>query len=240
MTALEATVCLDKSLSWMIFNRIYSRYDFMTHVFSFGLDQVWRRALSNAISKIPGGDVLDVATGTASVLIDLAKRNPQMGVSYGIDLSEGMLAIGLKKLKLQGLEGRIVLEYGDALNIPFPDKKFATVTMAFGIRNVARVQDALAEMYRVLKVDGKAFILEFSLPDNMLLRTIAVFYIRNIIPFIGKIILRDMEAYRYLHQSIVTFPFGEDFCQLLRNGGFHNVTATSLCFGIATIYQGNK
>lgn len=235
-----AQLCLDKSFSWTMFDRIYRRYDFMTGLFSLGLDGLWRRRVRKFLAARPGQQILDVATGTASLLMTLVKSNSRVQMAYGIDLSQNMLKVGRQRIQKSGLAHKIILQKGDALNIPFPSMAFDAATMGFGIRNVSTPELALREIHRVLKDGGRALILEFSLPAQRAVRAVAVFYIQRIIPLIGRLVLRDNQAYQYLHESILEFPFGEDFCRIMQNAGFHEVKAHGLCLGMATIYAGRK
>lgn len=240
MPAISEQLCLKKSDSWKMFDRIAQRYDLLTHIFSFGLDLRWRRRLTHFLPRQTNQRLLDVATGTATTLIILTQQNSNIRQAYGIDLSEQMMDVARRKIKRLGLEERIILQRGDALEIPFSENEFDAVTMAFGIRNVTKSQEALTQILRVLKEQGRALILEFSWPRNKFIKSITRFYMTRIIPFLGNLILRDEQAYRYLHQSIAGFLYGDDFCHLMRDVGFQNVKANELFFGVATIYQGDK
>jgi demethylmenaquinone methyltransferase/2-methoxy-6-polyprenyl-1,4-benzoquinol methylase len=163
-----------------------------------------------------------------------------MAEGVGIDLAEKMLEIGRQKIANQNLQDKLSLSTGDAADIPFPESSFDAVTMAFGIRNLEHTIEGLREIYRVLKPEGRAIILEFSLPESYFLRGLYLFYFRRLLPKIGRVISGDSYAYRYLNETVETFPFGEDFCNLMINAGFSDVKATRLTFGIATVYHGNK
>ena len=160
--------------------------------------------------------------------------------ALGTDLALKMLDRGREKVKKRKLEDRIVLEEGDAENIQYPDNIFDAVTISFGIRNLMSVERSLSEMYRVLKPAGRVLILEFSIPQNILMRSIYLFYFRYLLPFIGSVISGDRYAYRYLNETVEGFPYGDAFCQLLRESGFLNVSMYPQTFGIATIYCGDK
>lgn len=151
-----------------------------------------------------------------------------------------MLDRGREKVKKRKLDDRIVLEEGDAENIHYPDNTFDAVTISFGIRNVISVERSLSEMYRVLKPAGRVLILEFSIPQNILMRSIYLFYFRYLLPVIGSVVSGNGYAYRYLNKTVESFPYGEGFCKLLRESGFQNVSMHPLTFGIATIYCGDK
>lgn len=225
---------------WKMFNRIAHRYDLLNRLLSFGQDVIWRKKVAEHLKDIPDQHILDLATGTADLLLTVYRRNSLVQTGVGIDLAEKMLEIGRQKIAQHHLDGKLQLQIGDATNIPFSDETFDAVTIAFGIRNVEDLQKALREMYRILKPGGRAVILEFSLPANRLIRTAYLFYFRHILPRVGAVISGDAYAYRYLNQTVETFHYGDEFCELMAHAGFRDVAATALTFGIATIYRGDK
>ena len=225
---------------WKMFDRIAHRYDLLNRLLSFGQDVVWRKRVARHLPELTEMHILDIATGTGDLLITLHQHNGKVASGVGIDLAEKMLAFGQKKLVQRRLNNVLALQIGDAMDIPFPEASFHAVTIAFGIRNVEQVEKALAEMFRVLKPGGRALILEFSLPENILFRKLYLFYFRHILPRIGGLISGDSIAYRYLNQTVESFPYGNEFCDLMRAAGFRQVKHTPLTFGIATIYQGDK
>lgn len=230
---------IPKARSWEMFNAISPRYDVLNSVLSLGQHIRWRRWLAR---YLPGGEsltLLDLATGTADVLITLAEEEPRITRGYGLDLAEKMLAIGRDKIRRRGLDGRLVLQSGDAAAIPFPGQSTDAVTMAFGIRNVENPMTVLKEMARVLKPGGRAVILEFSLPDQVLLRLGVIAYLRCV-PVIGWLLSGHFQAYRYLNRTIERFPYGEQFCRLMRQVGLVHVGRQPLMLGAATIYYGTK
>ena len=227
-----------KKTSWQIFNRIAKSYDSVNRILSFGLDIKWRRKVNSLLPAKKGINILDLATGTADQAIMLCDINPDISKVIGMDLSEEMLDFG--RTKIGRLNGRVELHTGDACNIPLEDSQFDAVTISFGIRNVPDVVQSMREMNRVLETGGKALILEFSLPKNPIIRFGHLFYLRNVLPFVGGIISGDYQAYRYLNTSIEAFPYGEDFCDLLRTAGFKTVKHHPVSFGIATIYEAIK
>jgi len=237
---MDTNTTISKSTSWQMFDDISPRYDFLNHLLSFGLDIRWRRQLSQFLTKKTDQKVLDLATGTGDILLSLFKNNSNIQSGCGLDLADKMLAIGRQKIIQHGLDKKITLQHGDAHQIPFDEKTFDTATIAFGIRNMDIPKQVLREMHRILTIDGRALILEFSLPRNPLIRGIHIFYLRYLLPLIGAIFSGHYSAYRYLNQTIETFPYGEDFCVLLKKSGFVNVKAHPLLFGVATIYQGDK
>lgn len=222
-----------------MFNRIAHRYDLLNRLLSCGQDIRWRKRLAR---HFPAGDnlqVLDVATGTADVLLMLHGFG-QIGRGVGIDMAEKMLAIGRDKIRARELEDTLTLKTGDAMQIPEEDGIYDVVTIAFGIRNVGDTSAGLAELYRVLKPNGRALILEFSLPTNAFMRKLYLFYFRRVLPVIGGLVSGDSYPYRYLNETVETFPYGNAFLDLMRNAGFKNVSADPLTCGIAAIYRGEK
>ncbi|MCK5179193.1 MAG: bifunctional demethylmenaquinone methyltransferase/2-methoxy-6-polyprenyl-1,4-benzoquinol methylase UbiE [Candidatus Omnitrophica bacterium] len=223
-----------------MFDDISPRYDLLNHLLSFGLDIRWRRQLAKHMASKSGQKVLDLATGTADVLLSLFKHDPSIQSGFGIDLSEKMMAIGRKKVALHRLDRYVTLSHGDINQVPFSNNSFDTITIAFGIRNTEDPLRVLREMYRSLNIGGRGLILEFSLPKNKILRSIHSLYLRHIVPLIGGIFTGQFAAYRYLNQTIETFPYGDDFCSLMTQAGFSNIKAHPLLFGTASIYQGDK
>jgi demethylmenaquinone methyltransferase/2-methoxy-6-polyprenyl-1,4-benzoquinol methylase len=223
-----------------MFDRVASRYDFLNRLLSLGIDCLWRRKMAAFLPLGAELRVLDLATGTADQLLFLFKESGRLKSGIGMDLAEKMLEIGRKKVFRQGLSKAISLKTGNAMDIPEDDNQFDVATISFGIRNMTNVEQALREMYRVLKRGGRALILEFSLPTNRFLCSIYLFYLRHILPWIGAMVSKDTYAYQYLNETIETFPHGEAFCRLLSDVGFTDTEANPLTFGIATIYSGDK
>ncbi|MDY6838518.1 MAG: bifunctional demethylmenaquinone methyltransferase/2-methoxy-6-polyprenyl-1,4-benzoquinol methylase UbiE [Thermodesulfobacteriota bacterium] len=225
---------------WKMFDRVAHRYDFLNRLLSAGIDRRWRGKMARLLP--PGRDqhVLDLATGTADQLLFLFDKSNKIKSGLGIDLAEKMLAIGRQKVQGRGLSEAITLKRGDAMDIPAQDKTFDAVTISFGIRNVSRVSQALSEMHRVLKPGGRLLVLEFSLPEHALIRSGYLLYLRHILPPLGALVSGDSGAYRYLNQTIETFPYGGALCQLIAEAGFEAVQARALTMGIAMIYQGDR
>ncbi len=240
MSINKEILTIPKSESWRMFDEISSKYDLLNHLLSFGLHIVWRKKLSQFLTDKKGQNVLDLATGTADVLLSLFKNNSHIKEGHGIDLADKMLAIGREKIAQKNLSKHITLKHGDATKIPFKNNTFDASTISFGIRNVTNPSDILTEMYRILNINGRALILEFSLPDNTILRILHLFYLRTAVPIIGAIVSGHYKAYKYLNQTIEAFPYGKNFCVLMEKAGFQHVKAHPLLFGIATIYQGDK
>jgi demethylmenaquinone methyltransferase/2-methoxy-6-polyprenyl-1,4-benzoquinol methylase len=223
-----------------MFDRIAGRYDLLNRLLSGGTDVAWRRRMAK---HMPNGEnlrLLDLATGTGDVLLAMHKQCPRVQSGVGMDLSGGMLAVGRRKIVERGLAESLRMVRADAVTLGARKDSFDAATIAFGIRNVPNVPRGLSEMHRVLKPGGRVLILEFSIPGNALLRAPYLFYFRHILPVIGGIISGDRTAYKYLNQTVEAFPYGEAFCDLMRNAGFRDVQAFPLTFGIATLYQGEK
>lgn len=236
----EENYPLKKADSWRMFNEISPKYDFLNHFLSFGIDIFWRKRLVKFLPNQENITLLDLATGTADVVITLVEANANIASAFGIDMAEKMLEVGRKKLTKRNLNNKITLQAQDAANLTFENESFNATTIAFGIRNIPDTQKAIDEMFRVLKKEGCTLILEFSLPENKIIRALHIFYLRHIVPILGWVFSGNYSAYKYLNQTIEDFPYGEAFCQLMKKSGFKNVKAHPLLFGIATIYQGDK
>jgi demethylmenaquinone methyltransferase/2-methoxy-6-polyprenyl-1,4-benzoquinol methylase len=224
---------------WKMFDRIADRYDLLNHLLSGNRDKAWRKKMAALLPDRSNLNVLDLATGTADQLLALYDSG-RVDHGTGTDMAEKMLAIGRKKIEARSLSDRLTLSVGNAEQIPFDADTFDVASMSFGIRNMTDVPGTLREIHRVLKPEGRVLILEFSLPGNRLLKSLYLFYFRHILPRLGATISGDSGAYRYLNETVETFPYGEAFCRLMSEAGFRNVAANRLTFGIATIYQGDK
>jgi demethylmenaquinone methyltransferase/2-methoxy-6-polyprenyl-1,4-benzoquinol methylase len=221
-----------------MFNNISRRYDFLNQLLSLGIDKIWRRKAIGALKSLQPKEILDVATGTGEFAIQALELDPQMIV--GIDISDGMLEIGRKKILAKSLESKIELIRGDSENIPFEENKFDAVTVAFGVRNFENLKGGLSEILRVLKPGGMVVVLEFSKPSAFPFKQFYNFYFRFILPRIGSFVSNDKAAYTYLPKSVEAFPDGEDFLRILHGVGFKNTQCSSLTFGISSIYIGSK
>jgi demethylmenaquinone methyltransferase/2-methoxy-6-polyprenyl-1,4-benzoquinol methylase len=218
-----------------MFNNVAGTYDFLNHFFSVGIDKLWRRKLVNLIGINQPKFILDVATGTADLAIAETRLQPDKII--GVDISEKMLDVGREKIKKYP---NIELQTGDSENLQFPENTFDAVSVSFGVRNFENVPAGLSEMRRVLKPNGKVFILEFSKPSNWLVQKLYYFYFCNVLPFVGKLISKDARAYTYLPESVRLFPDGQKFVELLQQAGYKNIECKPLTFGISTIYIGEK
>ena len=221
-----------------MFDDISPRYDFLNHTLSMGIDKSWRRKLRKIIAPAHPAVILDIATGTGDLAIELAKLKPQK--ITGIDISEGMMKIGREKIKDIGLANLISLESGDAENLKYNDGSFDAVTAAFGVRNFENVEKGLNEIYRVLKPGGIVAILEFSHPQKFPFKQLYLFYFNFVLPMAGRLVSKNNAAYTYLPQSVSSFPSGKEFTDKMGAAGFKNTTWKELTFGICTVYTGKK
>lgn len=222
-----------------MFDRISPSYDQLNHLLSLNIDKVWRQKTAKEVAKSHPETILDLATGTADLAIALAKSNPQSHI-VGMDISEKMLEIGKEKVKQHGLESQIELHLGDAASLPFGGNSFDAVTVGFGVRNFENRKQGLSEIHRVLKPNGCAVILEFSMPEMFPMKQLYRLYFKHFLPKIGQCISKDPSAYTYLPQSVVAFPKPNDFIRTLDENGLKNGSAKSLSFGIATLYSATK
>lgn len=228
----------DKEKVVGMFNSIAPTYDFLNHFLSLNIDKVWRRKLVKLVAPYKPDRILDVASGTGDLAIALNKLKPS-GI-VGVDISEGMLEVGRKKIARKGLSNVITLLYGDSENLPFPTNSFNAVTVSFGVRNFAHLDIGLSDMCRVLKPGGVVAVLEFSMPRRFPVVQLYKFYFLKMLPFFGKMFSGHSDAYTYLPESVLQFPSGEKFLKLMDEAGFSNVKEKRLSFGIASIYTGEK
>jgi demethylmenaquinone methyltransferase / 2-methoxy-6-polyprenyl-1,4-benzoquinol methylase len=222
-----------------MFDNIAYRYDFLNRFLSAGIDIHWRRKAIKQLKNIDPKKILDVATGTADVAIMTAGiLKPDKII--GIDISDGMLNFGRKKIKKAGLENLIELLNGDSETIKFDDNSFDAVTVAFGVRNFQHLEKGLSEIKRVLKPGGKLVVLEFSKPKAALVKGLYNVYMNSVAPGMGKLFSKNRNAYKYLDESIKKFPEGKNFTTILDNLGYLNTFCKTLSFGICSIYCGEK
>lgn len=223
-----------------MFDRIAHSYDRANRILSFGQDVRWRSFVTSMVPPHPPLSVLDVACGTADLIIAMCKARPNITRAHGVDLSTQMLTIAEKKIARQNLSERITLSHENACSLSFADESFDMASIAFGIRNVVESRRALAEMLRVLKPGGTLLILEFSLPKNAFIRFFYLFYFRHVLPRVGGFLAKDQAAYRYLNSSVENFPDTLAFTEILLDVGFQRVDKISLSCGIATLYCARK
>lgn len=222
-----------------MFNNIAPKYDFLNRFLSAGIDIRWRKKALGYLKDIQPKYMLDVATGTGDVAI-MASRLLKPTKIVGIDISDGMLEVGRKKVADQELSDKIELLNGDSETINFPDNTFDAVTVAFGVRNFQQLEKGLSEIYRVLKPGGKLVVLEFSKPKLSIIKYFYTVYMKIVTPNMGKLFSKNRHAYAYLDESIKKFPEGKNFTQILDNLGFNNVQCQTLSLGICSIYCGKK
>lgn len=221
-----------------MFDRIAGRYDFLNHFLSLGIDRGWRKKAIHTLKAIAPRKILDVATGTGDLAIAALALQPEH--ITGVDISEGMMEIGRKKLADKGLSDKITLQYGDSEALPFEDNTFDAITCAYGVRNFEHLEKGLAQMSRVLNTGGRIAILEFSQPKKFPVKQLYRFYFRYILPTLGKTVSKDATAYTYLPESVAAFPEGSTFCAILERNGFRNAKAKPLSLGITTLYTAEK
>ena len=223
-----------------MFNDLAPRYDLLNRVLSGGYDQHWRKIAVNQLGNLRNKTFLDVATGTADIVLEIAKRSPPPLQIIGMDFSQSMLKLGSNKINKIKLKKEISLIPGSAESIPLKDQIFDGAITAFGVRNFSDVHKGILEMHRVLKPNGKVVVLEFSFPNNRLLKWLYRFYFEKILPIVGRIISGHKNAYSYLPESVANFPQGESFKKLLEDSGFKKVSLKKLTLGIVTLYTGIK
>jgi demethylmenaquinone methyltransferase/2-methoxy-6-polyprenyl-1,4-benzoquinol methylase len=221
-----------------MFNNISHNYDFLNHFLSLGIDILWRKKAVKMLKDSSPKLILDVATGTGDFAIEALVLNPEKVI--GVDISEGMLAVGREKMKKRKLDHVIDLQLGDSEGLNFKDNNFDAVIVSFGVRNFEDLEKGLADMWRVLKPGGRVVILEFSKPTSFPFKQLYNFYFRYILPTIGKVISKDQSAYTYLPESVNAFPDGDKFLGILNEIGFQKTTCKTLTFGISSIYSGIK
>jgi len=222
-----------------MFESIAFSYDFQNSFLSLGMDVFWRRALARSVTAKRTGLVLDLATGTAEVAMEICKRDPRARV-IGVDFSPGMLSIGQRKIRSKGLEDRVQLLMGDARRLPVRSCCADCVTMAFGIRNIKERGTVLRELRRVLKRGGQLLIMEFDYPDDPVLGNLYRIYFHHILPPVGNLISRTSGAYSYLANSVQEFPKATEFLSEMGAAGFGRLNIRKLSLGIAKIYSGIK
>lgn len=220
-----------------MFDNIAPKYDLLNHVLSMKIDVLWRNTLVKWMNADQPKEVLDVATGTGDLAIAVQKGTGAKIV--GLDLSQQMLNVGIEKIKKISLTEQIEMIKGDAENLPFESNKFDAVSVAFGVRNFENLEKGLDELKRVVKEGKSVYILEFSKVEGFL-APFYMFYFKNILPQIGKLVSKDNRAYTYLPDSVNAFPFGENMKTILLNVGFRQVEYKKLSLGIATIYKATK
>ena len=224
-----------------MFDSISPKYDLLNHVLSGGIDILWRKRAIRELSKAsdrPPKYILDIATGTGDFALEALALKPEKVI--GVDISEGMLAIGREKMKKWGVDAIIDLRTGDSERLPFADNEFDAVIVSFGVRNFENLLKGLTDMHRVTRPGGACVVLEFSNPRQFPFKQLYGFYSRTILPLIGRVVSKDTSAYTYLPESVQAFPDGPDFLSIYEAAGFKNTKWIPLTFGVASIYVGHK
>ena len=222
-----------------MFDNISEHYDGLNRVITFGIDQKWRKKVVKIVREANSNSILDIATGTGDLAIMFAEHTSAKKI-VGLDISEGMLNVGRKKVRQNNLDNRVDLVVGDSENLPFKDNSFDAITVSFGIRNFETLEKGLSEILRVLKPNGKFVILETSVPTKFPYKQGYKIHCNLILPLIGKLFSKDKNAYSYLSESAANFPFGEDLNNILRKTGFIDVKDYPQTFGVSTIYVSSK
>lgn len=221
-----------------MFDDIAPRYDLLNRILSMRIDTLWRKRVRKLLQPHQPKKILDIATGTGDLAIELSKLDPTQIV--GLDLSAEMLHYGQQKIEAKKLDKLIHLQKGDSEALPFEENTFDAITVAFGVRNFENLEQGLSEIHRVLKPKKHFVILEFSKVKTFPLKQLYTFYFRYITPAVGKLLSKNKEAYSYLPNSVAVFPEGEEMCLILKKIGFKNVLCKKLTFGIASIYYCEK
>jgi demethylmenaquinone methyltransferase/2-methoxy-6-polyprenyl-1,4-benzoquinol methylase len=227
-----------KRESFRIFDRIAGIYDLINDVISLGLQRFWRRQMIQVLPKGDALNIIDLATGTADVPLTLIKEKKVCSV-LGVDLSQNMLQVGRKKIEKAGLESRISLQVGDAMSLACESSFYDAVTISFGIRNMPDPDRCLQECFRVLKQGGRAIVLEFGQPRNRVMLLLFQIYMKIFVTPIGAL-MGHATAYRYLDQTVKTFPSGDKFIKLMNEAGFTQAGMKSLMGGIVMLYWADK
>lgn len=221
----------------IMFDNIAENYDFLNHTLSLGMDNVWRK---KAIKKIRNNPkkILDIATGTGDFAITAAEYT-QAHIT-GVDISQGMLDIGMKKISQKKLTKRITLQKADSEKLLFKDNCFDAITAGFGVRNFESLEKGLSEIYRVLNSNGMLVVLEPSTPSSFPLKQLYSLYFHHVLPTIGSWISKDKNAYKYLPNSVDAFPVGTRFITKLEDAGFKEINHFLLTFGVVSLYVAIK
>lgn len=239
VTPYNAATVKKKDQVATMFNNISGTYDFLNHFLSFGIDVIWRKKAIKLLSKLQPKHILDVATGTGDFAFEsLRILNPDH--ITGVDISEGMLSVAREKIAKRGLQDKFSVQLGDSENLPFEAETFDAVTVAFGVRNFENLSLGLEHICRVLRPGGQVVVLEFSNPRKFPMKQLYAFYSSTFMPFFGKLFSKDKRAYSYLPESIVQFPDGKDFTDIMEKAGFSKTKCRPQLFGVCSIYTGVK
>ncbi|WGK65218.1 bifunctional demethylmenaquinone methyltransferase/2-methoxy-6-polyprenyl-1,4-benzoquinol methylase UbiE [Croceiramulus getboli] len=222
-----------------MFDTISNEYDGLNRVISLGVDVKWRKKVVQIVTDRNPATVLDIATGTGDLAIQIAQCAPKAQV-IGLDISNGMLDVGRKKINAAKLDHQITMVQADSEALPFENDHFDAITVAFGVRNFEHLEKGLSEILRVLKTGGIFVVLETAVPTKFPFKQGYTFYSNYILPTIGKLFSKDRHAYSYLSKSAAVFPHGERFNNILKKIGFTKVENMPQTFGVASIYKASK
>jgi demethylmenaquinone methyltransferase/2-methoxy-6-polyprenyl-1,4-benzoquinol methylase len=222
-----------------LFNNIAPTYDFLNHLLSLRRDFYWRKKAVQELKGL-GGWILDIATGTGDVAMEIIHQNGDHSKVFGLDFSESMIKRARRKVSGKGLSQTIALSLGDALSLPFRNDTFNASIVAFGLRNIVKKKQALSEMVRVIKKGGKVIILEFTFPQGGLMKRLYPTYFQRVLPRVGGFVSGDQGAYAYLPESVFHFPSVENYEEIMRKVGLENVSSQSLTGGVASVISGIK
>ncbi|MFV0491825.1 MAG: bifunctional demethylmenaquinone methyltransferase/2-methoxy-6-polyprenyl-1,4-benzoquinol methylase UbiE [Pseudorhodobacter sp.] len=222
-----------------VFTRVANKYDIMNDLMSGGVHRLWKDAMMDWLVPRPGQRLLDVAGGTGDIAFRFLNRAPEATATV-CDMTESMLVEGRLRAEADRMAERLDWVVGDAMALPFADGSFDVYTISFGIRNVTRITDVLAEAYRVLRPGGRLMVLEFSQLPNPMMQKAYDLYSFNVIPVMGQIVAGDRESYQYLVESIRKFPDQESFARMIREAGFGQVNYRNMTMGVAALHSGWK
>ncbi len=222
-----------------VFTRVAERYDLMNDLMSAGVHRIWKDAMMDWLAPRAGQRLLDVAGGTGDIAFRFLHRAPGASAVV-LDMTESMLVEGRRRAETEHLDARLDWVAGDAMALPFPDASFDAYTISFGIRNVTRIGDALAEAFRVLRPGGRLMVLEFTQLPVPALQWAYDRYSFNVIPWMGQVVAGDRDSYQYLVESIRRFPDQETFAAMIREAGFEQVKYRNLSMGVAALHSGWK
>ncbi len=223
-----------------VFTRVAGRYDLMNDLMSAGIHRAWKDAMMDWLAPRPGQRLLDVAGGTGDIAFRFLRRAGEGASAVVLDMTESMLVEGRRRAEAEALADRLDWVVGDAMALPFPDASVDVYTISFGIRNVTRIEDALAEAFRVLRPGGRLMVLEFSRVTSAPLQRLYDVYSFNVIPAMGQVVAGERDSYQYLVESIRRFPDQESFAGMIRAAGFEQVKYRNLSMGVAALHSGWK
>lgn len=222
-----------------MFNRIAPTYDRLNHSLSLGIDRRWRSKAIDALKPFAPQTILDVATGTGDFAILAAQRLDPDRI-FAVDISEGMMDMGREKVKAAGLDNVIFFDKEDCTDLSYDDDTFDAVTVAYGARNFANLEEGLCEMWRVLVPDGHLMLVELTTPQRAPMRQLFWLYAHVVMPLVGRLVSHDASAYTYLPRTMEAFPQAERLVPMMRHCGFREVTFRRFTFGLSTMYLATK